>query len=243
MPTSCVLCSKRLKVHQRRPVIKQVAKYLRKNFLLETTNNDFICGKCNRPAYRTEVSTSNAQKSKSDNTDTASSSQIVSPPSVCLKIKSVAKSHAYCCICKRPGPKLVVVPHNVRFDVFVKNNVIVSSGSRCCPVHFDSEFQCLTADAISSLKTVDHVYVNRTTLLDLLMKMRHAVLQMSAKRMTFDNLDTFSDEDLVNLTGFTRIQFLDLFQFVQRHIRITPSRSALTTLGIFFAEDKIWNFK
>lgn len=38
---------------------------------------------------------------------------------------STSKSHAQCFLCKRPGPKLVVVPSNARFDVFMNCEIIV----------------------------------------------------------------------------------------------------------------------
>ena len=40
--TVCVLCNKRLKLHQRRPVNKILKKYLRKNFMLECSDGDFV---------------------------------------------------------------------------------------------------------------------------------------------------------------------------------------------------------
>lgn len=64
---------------------------------------------------------------------------IASPPSVSLPIHCTSKSHAYCFACKRPGPKLIVVPAQARFNVFIEKAIIVPAGSRCCPVHLDGK--------------------------------------------------------------------------------------------------------
>ncbi|XP_060602549.1 uncharacterized protein LOC132755673 [Ruditapes philippinarum] len=43
----------------------------------------------------------------------------------------------------------------------------------------------------------------------------------------------FSNEDLCNLTGLNKDQFLDLSSITEEHVRNTPVRSHITTLGIF----------
>lgn len=141
----CVLCSRKLKIHQRRPVNKHISKYLRKTFLLECTTSDFICGKYSRPAYPVDSSLFKAGYKQQTNKDEISSSvslpvQTQSPLSVCLKIRSASKSHAYCFICKKPGPKLVVVPVNVRTDVFLKHSILITAQSSCCPGRSNANF-------------------------------------------------------------------------------------------------------
>ncbi|CAC5362054.1 unnamed protein product [Mytilus coruscus] len=89
--------------------------------LPEAKDGDIICNKC-RHIFRKErdhkvlpcVKTS---KSSSQTTAT------FSPPSVSLKIPSTSKSHAYCCICKKPGPKLIVISPDVRTATYVDNNI------------------------------------------------------------------------------------------------------------------------
>ena len=230
--TVCVLCNKRLKLHQRRPVNKILKKYLRKNFLLECSDGDFICGKCSRPAYPyPENGTMTSQSRNSNNVP--SSSQGLSPPSVKLNIKSATKSHAYCFICKKPGPRLIVVPQNLRTDAFVKYNVLITSESRCCPSHLNNDLDKFDTAVIQDLKTVDHSFLNRTTILELLSKVRQVALNSSSKRMSFDNMECYTDNDLLNMTGLNKEQFMDLYTYVQPNIRNTPARSSVTTLGLF----------
>ena len=42
-------------------------------------------------------------------------------------------------ICKRRGPKLIVVPANARFSSFVYLCIIIPAGARCCPGHLDND--------------------------------------------------------------------------------------------------------
>ena len=74
--------------------------------------------------------------------------------------------------------------------------------------------------------------MNRTSILQLLNKTKELLLESSSRRLTFDNLDIFTNEDLVNLTGITKEQFLDLHSQIENEIRNTQTRSTETTLGI-----------
>ena len=124
-------------------------RFLRKNFLVEAT--DILSNKC-RHLYHGNKQTSPLSKS-SQPQSTQSSSSMPSPPSVPLPIHRTPSSHAYCFICKRPGPKLVVVPFFSRFY-----------GSRCCPSHIiEGEFVTGTLD---NLQTFDSSLFNRKGILE-----------------------------------------------------------------------------
>ena len=237
-PTKCVVCSKKMKIHQRRPVNKHIRKYLRKTFLLESSSLDYICGKCSRSAYRfpETVSSDNSarpQVTRHENVPSFSSNPTQSPPSVRLNIKSASKSHAYCFICKKPGPKLIVVPASLRTEAFLQHDVIITADSRCCPSHLNNNLDSFDPAVFPSLKTMDQTYLNRTAILELLTKVKEVASKSSSQRMAFDNLDSYSDGDLLNLTGLNKDQLQDLHQFVQPHVKNTPVRSAFTSLGIF----------
>ena len=58
------------------------------------------------------------------------------------------QTHAYCCICKKPGPKLVIIPTESRTAVFVERNFLIPHENSCCPVHFDNG--AISSDAFSS---------------------------------------------------------------------------------------------
>lgn len=52
-----------------------------------------------------------------------------SPHSVDLPLQNTANTHAYFVLCKRPGPKVVVVPAHTRFTYFLEQNILISSGT------------------------------------------------------------------------------------------------------------------
>lgn len=79
-----------------------------------------------------------------------------SPPSVSLHTASTAKSHPYCCVYKKPGPKLVVVSKENRTAVFVEKN-------GCCPAQLHDGKFTNTSDAAKQLQTTENSYCRSFT--------------------------------------------------------------------------------
>ena len=226
---TCVLCSKKIKLHNRRPVNKNIAKFLRKNYLLETTSSDYICGGCSKQAYTTQTPSQPAKAS----TSTEAPATCKSPPSIHLPFKSTVKSHSYCFICKRPGPKIIVVPSQIRQTVLIEHQILITSDSRCCPSHLNNDLTELKKEEIINIKTKENTFINRTSATELIIKTTELAKKSSNQRLSFDNLKCYSDEDFVNLTGLNKKQFMQLHQQVESYIKNTPVRSSTTTLGIF----------
>lgn len=134
---NCVLCSKRTKPKERRHIDNSIRKYLRKKFLLEGKENSVICSKCRNIYYREKSchKPTETQQSRSLSSQTSDLGQLYSPPTVSLQLQSTAKTHAYCIVCKKPGPELVVISSECRTAVFVQRIVLIPSGNRCCPAH------------------------------------------------------------------------------------------------------------
>ncbi|XP_076080275.1 uncharacterized protein LOC143051153 [Mytilus galloprovincialis] len=234
----CVLCNKRTKPHERRSINKSVAKYLKKNFLITHKQEDKICNTCRHKYYVKETRPSPVvQHLLSDDEDYAPpakrrSTVLSSPPSVSLSIPSTSKSHSYCFICKKPGPKLIVVPSQTRFSTFLKKEVIIPAGCRCCPGHLTED--TFTEDAISKINcSNENVILNRSTIMDLLKKLRYTALQNEQSRIDFDTDKVLSDSDFINLTGINKDNFNDLHSYIKTLVRNTPTRSTRTSLGIF----------
>ncbi|CAC5355919.1 unnamed protein product [Mytilus coruscus] len=55
-----------------------------------------------------------------------------SSTSVSLKIPS---EQCILLFCKKPGPKLIVISTDVRTTTCIDNNILISTGNRCCPNH------------------------------------------------------------------------------------------------------------
>lgn len=241
----CILCSKRTKPSDRRKINQNIRKYLRRKFLIEApSENSVICNRC-RHVYRTEtqgtkrsdvcthVPCTSVLSSEDQNKQKRSMS---SPPSVSLPLASTAKSHAYCCVCKKPGPKLVVVAAESRTAVFVEKNILIPPGNRCCPAHLhDGMF---TSDAVKQLQTTENSFVNRTTITDLLQQMRLLCQRNEKQCLDFDDAKALTDTDYKSLLGITKANFRELCDSVEGLIKNTPARSLTTSVAIFFCKMK-----
>ena len=58
-----------------------------------------------------------------------------SQPSIPLPIPSSGGGHLQYVMCKRRGPKLVVVPTNARFNLFLDKLIILTVGASYCQGH------------------------------------------------------------------------------------------------------------
>ncbi|XP_062614066.1 uncharacterized protein LOC134275791 [Saccostrea cucullata] len=240
----CLLCRKRTKQHERRKITKSERRYLEKNFFVTVNNEDTLCNKCRHKYYactpgKEEQANQKQQNNTPDNKDDSDyfptpkrpkSRAIASPPSVTLAIPSTFKSHSSCFLCKRRGPKLVVVSSKARYDVFMKHEIIIPAGSRCCPNHlYEDNF----VSDLTIVDTKENTSVNRTTILDLLKRLRSAALQSKTSRINFDCSSTLTESDYLNLTGVCKNTFDDLHSYIEEKVRNTPARSSRTSLGIF----------
>ncbi|CAC5403210.1 unnamed protein product [Mytilus coruscus] len=199
----------------------------------EAKDGDIICNKC-RHIFRKErdhkvlpcVKTS---KSSSQTTAT------FSPPSVSLKIPATSKSHAYCCICKKPGPKLIVISPDVRTATYVDNNILIPSGNRCCPNHICDGH--LNDDALCRIKTTDESFVNRTYLLEIMNKMRKKIRESASRGLNFDD-SNLSEPDYITMTGLSKINFSEVCSTLSKYLKNTPARTITTTVAIFLCKLK-----
>ena len=226
----CVLCSRETKPKERATVNKDIRKFLRKKFLTEANEGDIICNKC-RHIYRKEKSTKVFPIVKTVQQNKPQSSNTKSPPSISFKIKSTSKSHAYCCLCKRPGPKLIVISSEARTQAFIEHNILIPSENRCCPNHIINGV--LQTEVMKNMQTVDEVFVNRTSIIEILQNLRSVALHNEKSRIDFDSETALTSEDYRNLTGISKDDFNILYTYIKDHVRNTPARSIRTSLGIF----------
>lgn len=230
----CILCKKRTRPRDRKKCESTaIRRFLRKNFLVEANSDDILCNKC-RHLYHGHQKTCH-QKSSSLPSSSLPVSQppqpgVCSPPSISLPLQRTPSSHAYCFICKRPGPKLVVVSSSARFSAFLHHEIIIPPGSRCCPSHIDEgEFR---PGVLNNIQTFESSLVNKSTVLELIKKIRNYALQTSTSRFSFE-LSCMSNSDYITLTGITKENFEDLHFFISTDIRNTQNRGTRMSLGIF----------
>ena len=239
----CVLCNKCTKPKERRKICNETGKALRKYFLVDKIQDEVICNKCNQKCYAIrQKETGAAGKNDSAGFDERQPSpkrqktvSVSSPPSVSIQIPCTSKSHAYCFICKKPGPKLIVAPTIARFMAFVRKELFVPAGSRCCPSHLTDDGH-LTSEALDKIKhTHDHSLFSRSSILELLQQTREFALSTEKSRLDFDNPSCLSDDDYICLTGLSKSQFDELITDVE-DIRPSKSRSIRTCVAILLTK-------
>ncbi|XP_062603051.1 uncharacterized protein LOC134264781 [Saccostrea cucullata] len=183
---------------------------------------------CRRVYYRNKE-----QKSKHPEIP-APAPSVSSPKNISLPLQSIGGSHSCCLVCKRRGPKLIVVSETVRFNFFVHYNSLIPPGSRCCPVHIDSD--SFTEEASNHMNNFrKQTDVNRSDIMHLLQKIRENLVQTGNERINFDR--SMSDSDVRNLTGLDKVSFQNLLSYLTV-VRDTPVRSKRTCLGFFLTKMK-----
>ena len=96
-----------------------------------------------------------------------------------------------------------------------------------------------TSEAVSQVKsTYAHSILNRTSILDLIRKLRHVALHNEQSRIHFDSDTALSSSDYVNLTEISKENSDELHTYIKEHIHNTPARSTKTSLGIFLFKMK-----
>jgi hypothetical protein len=160
----------------------------------------------------------------------------LSPPSVSLHIPTTSKSHAYCFVCKKPGPKIIVVSDKLRLNVYVRKGIIVPAGARCCPAHIkDEQFSEEALGKITPFS--EEVTLSRTSIRLLLETSRNLLLEKYKIRIDFDHPDALTDDDYITLTGVSKTEFEDLMLYIDEgDLRNTSSRSTRMCVAILLTK-------
>lgn len=235
----CVLCNRKAPPDERRPASTFLV-ILRKHFSLNVEETDVLCNKCRHKCRKVKDSVTResvlpriAPQEETEDPTFASPKQkrskhaFPSPPSVPLPIPSSSQSHGYCFVCKKPGPKLVAVSHHVRLLVFIRREIIIPSGARCCVRHLENGK--MVDDAMQQIRTNESTMLNKTFILSLIKDLREKAFQQS--RLDFDDESCMDDDEYRVLTGFSRREFHDIVSSVTS-INSTRNRSKRTCIAI-----------
>lgn len=228
---NCILCNCRTKPKNRKHVNKDTAKYLLKYFMVEAKEGEIICSKCTLMFHQKKTKPCNFQQKNSQESLCASQIQDF----INLPIKTTVKTHAYCCLCKRPGPKLLSVSSEARLHFFVKRNILLPHGARCCPNHID-EGRIDGGDL--DIQTYGFISMNANGIMDLVTKLKDILASVPSSKLDFENDGEMSEEDYQNLTGLNRMDFDVVCQYASQTMRNTPTRSIRTSVGIFLLKMK-----
>lgn len=137
---------------------------------------------------------------------------------------------------KKSGPKLIVVTQYARVRVFIRKEMFVPAGSRCCPKYIvDNGF---TVDALQQTQhTNPDTNINRTATVELLKQTRDFSLRNGNTILNFDNPKSMDNEDYYNLTGLTKDQFEELLSNLKDvDILLTKLRCGMGNYLLWHAE-------
>ena len=193
-----------------------------------------MCNKCVLKYYKqTDVFNTHQTTFTTSSTSETESSTPKSPPSIELPgVKCAPTSHAYCVLCKRPGPKLIVVSLTLIVNTYIKHDILLPQGSRCCPVHVAQNE--LTQDSLEMLKSFNnHTFVNRSTLKGLLDKLKSKLAKQSTQRCLDFDCGSMRDEDFESLTEVNRAAFDEICSNISHIVRNTPARTLRNSVGMF----------
>lgn len=133
---SCFNCPQRVRQKDRHIISSRNRAFIAKLTGRTPSNSDFLCNKC-RCMCQHHIKKKTSMPSRVQQVPSQSTeAPPFSPPSIPLPFPCTSRGHASCCMCKRQGPKLVVVPVDVRHHIFITKEVIIPAGARCCPNHW-----------------------------------------------------------------------------------------------------------
>ncbi|WAR16805.1 hypothetical protein MAR_031399 [Mya arenaria] len=229
----CVICTKRTKPKERVPFIMYICKMIRTRFLAESAGNSFMSDTKMpvQPIIRTDLHVYERHEGCALNDS-------VLPTKVTMTIRSTGYTHSRWFICDKPGPKLVRVRKDARHQLFIDQNILLSSGARCCPKHICGKY--LTDISLQLIKGKDKIRnvttISNADLSNLLEHLRQKTKAAQHNRVCFDD-GSLTSEDYVTLTGLLSEQFNDLVGYLKTN-KNSSSKSKRTTLGVFLIKVK-----
>ncbi|XP_060085720.1 uncharacterized protein LOC132565127 [Ylistrum balloti] len=241
----CVVCSKRTKPGDRRftkgKENSSLRKYLLKTYMIQTKEEDVICGKCRMSCHRSILQrrTHIAQHHSSVEAPCNKSTKNIlsSPRNITLSIPSTGSSHKKCFVCNTYPKKLVVISRDAKYDLFLRKGVLVPFGARCCSHHIEDGL--LQNDACENIAIKsDLSSLNRTEIVALISKIRDVANTQQSKRIDFDSPHALSNEDFITLTGLCTQHFNDLCTHCAGSVRSSKNRSIKSCVGIFLTKLK-----
>ena len=175
----CVLSRKQKTTRKGEKSLKSKSRYLKK-LVVSVCDDDVLCCNCRikcHKQFKKGTQIKETQNKTNDNYSpprTPASNNVRSPPSVALPFPSTSTSHSSCFVCKKGGPKLLVVPNSARNSVFLQRKLLIPYGARCCAKHILNGN--LTSDSMEKIPVLSQVsLLNRSSITGILLYLREIV--------------------------------------------------------------------
>ncbi|CAF3376716.1 unnamed protein product [Rotaria socialis] len=160
----------------------------------------------------------------------------ITQETITLPMNCTTSSHKTCCICSANMERNSrTVSAEDRDLIFLKKNILIPEGARCCSQHLDDDR--LTKNAVDKVGPFS-IQSKRFSSSDVqLLISRWQILFEQQKRFDFDNPLSLSDDEYQILTSLTKVQFEDLASYLfNSNIRNSSNRSIRTALAILLCK-------
>ncbi|CAF3293834.1 unnamed protein product [Rotaria socialis] len=160
----------------------------------------------------------------------------ITQETITLSMNCTTSSHKTCCICSANMERNSrTVSAEDRDLIFLKKNILIPEGARCCSQHLDDDR--LTKNAIDKVAPFS-IQSKRFSSSDVqLLISRWQILFEQQKRFDFDNPLSLSDDEYQILTSLTKVQFEDLASYLfDSNIRNSSNRSIRNALAILLCK-------
>lgn len=171
---------------------------------------------------------STSRGSSSSEESTSEDDQEVVIDKILVDIPRTNATHKNCVVCSRSTN--CVVPQEAYFDAFIKRNILIPRGCRCCQEHLNSD-KTLKNVSLNSLTAIsDNTKLSGYEVKMLIDNLRHsAEMGIFGK---FEKSSNFTEEECVRYTGLTKEQFKSLTKDMVS-LKKSPERSKEQALATY----------
>ncbi|CAF2578622.1 unnamed protein product [Rotaria sp. Silwood2] len=261
MVMECVCCDSRIESKNRRPfcgiALRSFVSARRNLFLPES---GFICNACRMCYYKwrnnsefidaldhIEKESGESIVKKDDKTDDENmelinetlSNDSIHKNTVTLPLNVTISSHQQCSVCREAlKSTYCTISEKDRDLLFIKNNIFIPKGSRCCRDHIVNERLCTGAlNEIRPFKVTRTAFA-ATDVITGFTKFRDHY--SSARYCDFEPPFTMSDIDCYNLTGISKSNFDDLSGLLANSdMKNSSNRSIRNATGLFLTKIRL----
>ena len=140
-----------------------------------------------------------------------------------------------CVVCREVISSTSIIPDQDRDVLFIKSNIFIPKGSRCCPGHVVNDRLCI--DDLNKIRPNKIIRTPFTSIDILTWFDKFRDHYNSIRYFDFDSPFAMSEIDCYNLTGISKSNFENLIKLlVNSNIKHSSNRSLRNAVGLFLTK-------
>jgi hypothetical protein len=140
-----------------------------------------------------------------------------------------------CLVCREAMSSTFTISNQNRDVLFIKSNIFIPEGGRCCPSHVVKER--LRIDDLNQIRPHDITQTPFSSIDILTWFDKFRAHYNSIRYFDFDHPITMSDIDCYNLTGISKLNFEHLIELLaDSNIKNSSNRSFRNAVGLFLTK-------